>query len=95
MKMRVDRINVYTAQLPVKGGTYRMASDDVKSLDSTLVEIVADDGLAGWGETCPIGPVYQPHHALERARRSPKSPRGSSVPRSPRSDFWPDRWTSA
>ncbi|TIS32766.1 MAG: mandelate racemase, partial [Mesorhizobium sp.] len=47
--MRVDRINVYSAQLPVKGGVYRMASDDVESLDSTLVEIVTEDGLTGWG----------------------------------------------
>lgn len=62
--MRVDRINVYTMLLPVKGGAYRMASDDVASLDSTLVEIVTDDRMIGWGETCPIGPVYQPHHAL-------------------------------
>lgn len=62
--MRIDRINVYSAQLPVKNGVYRMASADVEALDSTLVEIVTDDGFAGWGETCPIGPVYQPHHAL-------------------------------
>ncbi|MBZ9767455.1 mandelate racemase/muconate lactonizing enzyme family protein [Mesorhizobium sp. CA6] len=62
--MRIDRINVYSAQLPVKGGVYRMASADVEALDSTLVEIVTDYGFAGWGETCPIGPVYQPHHAL-------------------------------
>ncbi|MDX8479908.1 mandelate racemase/muconate lactonizing enzyme family protein [Mesorhizobium sp. VK24D] len=62
--MRIDRINVYSAQLPVKGGVYRMASADVEALDSTLVEIVTDDGLTGWGETCPVGPVYQPHHAL-------------------------------
>ncbi|MDQ6432829.1 mandelate racemase/muconate lactonizing enzyme family protein [Mesorhizobium sp. LHD-90] len=41
-----------------------MASATVNGLDSTLVEIVADNGLSGWGETCPIGPVYQPHHAL-------------------------------
>jgi len=62
--MRIERINVYSTQLPVKNGVYRMASADVEALDSTLVEIVTDDGLAGWGETCPIGPVYQPHHAL-------------------------------
>jgi len=62
--MRIERINVYSAQLPVKNGVYRMASADVEALDSTLVEIVTDDGFAGWGETCPIGPVYQPHHAL-------------------------------
>ncbi|WP_192385350.1 mandelate racemase/muconate lactonizing enzyme family protein [Mesorhizobium silamurunense] len=62
--MRIDQINVYKTQLPVKGGIYRMASDDVDALGSTLVEIVTDNGLTGWGETCPIGPVYQPHHAL-------------------------------
>lgn len=62
--MRIDHINVYRAMLPVVGGSYRMASATVEALDSTLVEIVADNGLRGWGETCPIGPVYQPHHAL-------------------------------
>jgi 4-hydroxyproline betaine 2-epimerase len=62
--MRIEAINVYSVLLPVKSGVYRMASDTVKTLDSTLLEIVTDDGLAGWGETCPIGPVYQPQHAL-------------------------------
>jgi len=62
--MRIETINVYKTLLPVKGGVYRMASDDVQSLDSTLVEIIADEGLTGWGETCPIGPIYQPQHAL-------------------------------
>lgn len=61
--MRIERINVYRCLLPVVGGAYRMASATVEALDSTLVEIVAEDGLSGWGETCPIGPVYQPHHA--------------------------------
>ncbi|TGV13694.1 mandelate racemase, partial [Mesorhizobium sp. M4B.F.Ca.ET.143.01.1.1] len=46
------------------GGVYRMASADGEALDSTLVETVTGDGLTGWGETCPVGPVYQPHHAL-------------------------------
>jgi L-alanine-DL-glutamate epimerase-like enolase superfamily enzyme len=62
--MRIELINVYSATLPVKGGTYRMASDSVRSLESTLVEVVTDDRRSGWGETCPIGPVYQPHHML-------------------------------
>ena len=62
--MRIRSINVYQALLPVKGAAYRMSSDTVQSLDSTLVEVTTDDGLSGWGETCPIGPVYQPQHAL-------------------------------
>jgi L-alanine-DL-glutamate epimerase-like enolase superfamily enzyme len=62
--MHIRSINVYQMLLPVKGTAYRMASDTVQSLDSTLVEVTTDDGLSGWGETCPIGPVYQPQHAL-------------------------------
>ncbi|TPN38837.1 mandelate racemase [Mesorhizobium sp. B2-3-3] len=62
--MRIQSIKVYQVLLPVKGGAYRMASDTVRNLDSTLVEVTTEDGLSGWGETCPIGPVYQPQHAL-------------------------------
>lgn len=62
--MRISAIRVYGKLLPVRGRAYRMASASVESLESTIVEIVADNGLSGWGETCPIGPVYQPHHML-------------------------------
>ncbi|RWA62046.1 mandelate racemase/muconate lactonizing enzyme family protein [Mesorhizobium sp.] len=62
--MRIASIKVYQVLLPVKGGAYRMASDTVRDLDSTLVEVTTEDGLSGWGETCPVGPVYQPQHAL-------------------------------
>lgn len=62
--MRIKEIRVYSKSVPVAQGTYRMASSDVKNLESTIVEIVSDAGLSGWGETCPIGPVYQPHHVL-------------------------------
>ncbi|TIL82122.1 MAG: mandelate racemase, partial [Mesorhizobium sp.] len=34
----------------------------VYALDTTIVKIVTDNGLIGWGETCPVGPTYQPHH---------------------------------
>ena len=62
--MRIESIKVYQVLLPVKGGAYRMASSTVQDLDSTLVEVTTEDGLSGWGETCPVGPVYQPQHAL-------------------------------
>ncbi|MFC0198833.1 mandelate racemase/muconate lactonizing enzyme family protein [Paracoccus rhizosphaerae] len=41
-----------------------MASDTVSFLRTTLVRLKADNGLEGWGETCPVGPVYQPQHTL-------------------------------
>ncbi|MER9832770.1 mandelate racemase/muconate lactonizing enzyme family protein [Mesorhizobium sp. M0134] len=63
--MRIETINVYKCLLPVKGdSSYRMASSSVEQLDSTLLEIMTNNGFKGWGETCPIGPVYQPHHTL-------------------------------
>ncbi|WP_299050613.1 mandelate racemase/muconate lactonizing enzyme family protein [uncultured Nocardioides sp.] len=62
--MRIAEIAVFSHRMPVVGGTYRIASSEVDALDSTLVRITADDGTVGWGETCPVGPTYQPHHAL-------------------------------
>jgi len=62
--MRISAIHVYHVDLPVLGGPFRMASTTVDSLDSTVVEIVTDSGITGYGETCPVGPVYQPQHAL-------------------------------
>jgi L-alanine-DL-glutamate epimerase-like enolase superfamily enzyme len=62
--MRIEEIRVYSKSVPVVDGTYKMSTSAVKELDSTIVEIVTKDGHSGWGETCPIGPVYQPHHML-------------------------------
>ncbi|EYD77278.1 L-alanine-DL-glutamate epimerase [Rubellimicrobium mesophilum DSM 19309] len=61
--MRITEIHVFAVPLPVKDGPYRMASGEVWALDSTIVKVVCDDGLVGWGETCPVGPTYQPQHA--------------------------------
>lgn len=61
--MKLTAINVYNVDLPVLGG-YKMATTSVSLLQSTVVELITDDGLRGFGETCPVGPVYQPHHTL-------------------------------
>ncbi len=62
--MRISKINIYQHDLPVAGGSYRMARTEVTTLDTTIVEIVTEAGIKGYGETCPVGPVYQPQHAL-------------------------------
>lgn len=62
-RMQIAEIAVYSHRLPVVDGPYRIASSEVAELDSTLVRITSTDGLVGWGETCPVGPTYQPHHA--------------------------------
>lgn len=61
--MRLAEISVHSQPLPVKNGPYRLSHCEVHELDSTVVKIVTDTGLTGWGEPCPIGPTYQPHHA--------------------------------
>ena len=61
--MRVAEIHVYRHDLPVLNGQYRLARTEVHSLSTTLVKLVADTGLVGWGESCPIGPTYAEAHA--------------------------------
>ena len=62
--MKITEIHVYAYPLPVKNPPYTMSNSKIYALDTTLVKVVTDNGLTGWGETCPLGPVYQPHHAL-------------------------------
>lgn len=62
--MKLTELHIYSHQLPVKDGPYRMANALVWSLDTTIVKIVTDTGLVGWGETCPVGPTYCQSHAL-------------------------------
>jgi L-alanine-DL-glutamate epimerase-like enolase superfamily enzyme len=61
--LRISEIHIFRKELPVKGKPYRMARTEVAALDSTIVKLVAENGVVGWGETCPVGPVYQPQHA--------------------------------
>lgn len=61
--MRIAEIHLYRHGLPVRGGSYTLAHAEVRFLSTTLVKLVADNGLVGWGETCPIGPTYAESHA--------------------------------
>ncbi|RWB00284.1 MAG: mandelate racemase [Mesorhizobium sp.] len=61
--MKIKEIHVFAHDLPVKNGPYTMGGVKVYALDTTIVKIVTDNGLIGWGETCPLGTTYQPQHA--------------------------------
>jgi L-alanine-DL-glutamate epimerase-like enolase superfamily enzyme len=61
--MRIAEIHSYQLDLPVTGKSYRMSEGQHSVLDSTIVKVVSDAGISGWGETCPVGPTYQPQHA--------------------------------
>ncbi len=60
--MRISEIHIFQKDLPLKQ-PYTMAGTVLDTLDSTIVKLVCDNGLVGWGETCPVGPTYQPEHA--------------------------------
>jgi L-alanine-DL-glutamate epimerase-like enolase superfamily enzyme len=62
--MKIREIHIYQHDLPVKNGPYTMANSEVWALDTTLVKLLSDNGLIGWGETCPVGPTYAQSHAL-------------------------------
>ena len=61
---KIKTIRVFQIDLPLHEGGYNWASGkSVTVFDSTVVEVTTDDGLAGVGEVCPLGPVYLPAYA--------------------------------
>ncbi len=62
--MKIARVLVYQHDLEVAGGLYEMSTSEVANLDTTVVVLETSDGTLGFGETCPLGPTYQPQHAL-------------------------------
>ena len=62
--MKIAAINVFQVDLPLREGSYRWSGGkSVTVFDSTVVELVTDAGVSGWGEACPLGPVYLPSYA--------------------------------
>lgn len=57
--MRISRITVYQVDLPLADGCYSWAKAKTMTTgDSTVVRLDTDEGLTGWGETCPLGANY-------------------------------------
>lgn len=62
--MRIARIEIYQADLPVKGGVYRLSGGrQYTAYDATIVRIETACGLEGWGESTPFGATYVAAHA--------------------------------
>lgn len=62
--MRISNIHIYSKKLPIVDGPYVMSTMILDAVDTTIIKIVADNGMIGWGEVAPLGPLYQPQHAL-------------------------------
>ncbi len=61
--MKITRIELYGYDLSYRYGDYIMSGGQVvTSLPSTVVRLVTDEGIDGWGEVCPLGPLYLASH---------------------------------
>ena len=59
--MKISAIRVYQVNLPLVEGRYSWSEGKyVDVFDSTVVELLTDDGRSGFGEVCPLGPFYLP-----------------------------------
>ena len=59
--MRISAIRVFQVDLPLVEGRYSWSEGKyVEVFDSTVVELVTDEGVTGYGEVCPLGPFYLP-----------------------------------
>ena len=62
--MRIQEIRVYQVDLPLHEVTYKWSGGkSVTVFDSTVVAVVTDSGIVGWGESCPLGAAYLPSYA--------------------------------
>jgi L-alanine-DL-glutamate epimerase-like enolase superfamily enzyme len=62
--MHITEIKTYRVALPLHEGSYKWSGgNSVSVFDSTVVEILTDAGVSGYGEVCPLGPAYLPAYA--------------------------------
>jgi L-alanine-DL-glutamate epimerase-like enolase superfamily enzyme len=61
--MKVTRVTVWQVDLPLVEGSFHFSGGVLDAFDSTVVRIETDQGVAGWGEVCPLGPAYLPAYA--------------------------------
>ncbi|MEI9425411.1 mandelate racemase [Mesorhizobium sp. Cs1299R1N1] len=62
--MKIKRIRVFEKKLSIPGGEVKVGQATLSELDSTIVQVTSECGAVGWGETCPVGPIYGPSHSL-------------------------------
>jgi cis-L-3-hydroxyproline dehydratase len=62
--MKIKSITVYQVDLPLRETNYKWSGGkSVTVFDSTVVAVETNSGVVGWGECCPLGPVYLPSYA--------------------------------
>jgi len=62
--VKIREIHVFQVKLPIINGPYSYSGGELHDVDSTIVKLVCDNGLVGYGECCPVGPTYAAEHAM-------------------------------
>ena len=74
--MKITRLLAYRVALPLREGGYKWSGGkSVDVVDSTIVRVETDAGLAGHGEACPLRPAYAEGGARTRAASAGADPR--------------------
>jgi len=62
--MKITRIDVYQLSYGLHDHTYAWSGGhSVSRFLTTLVKVSTNEGLAGWGEVCPLGAAYMAAHS--------------------------------
>ena len=62
--MKIIGIDVFEHALTYAHGAYAMSGGRVATQQaSTIVRVRTDEGVDGWGESCPLGGTYLPSFA--------------------------------
>ena len=62
--IKISKITVWQVDLPLHEGDYKWSGGkSVETFDSTIVGVETDEGVTGFGEVCPLGPVYLASYA--------------------------------
>ncbi len=61
---KITHIEAFQVNLPLREVRYTFSGGNfVEVFDSTIVAVHTDAGVTGYGEACPLGPVYLPAYA--------------------------------
>jgi len=60
--VNITQLTVWRHELELKE-PYSYAGTTLTAIPTVIVRLRTDNGLEGWGETCPLGATYQPAHA--------------------------------
>lgn len=63
--MKITHVDVFQVDLPIHEGSYEWSGGkSVQVFDSTVVRVDTDEGISGYGEITPLGPVYLASYAV-------------------------------